>query len=287
MNNKWIIIDCSYVCHRAFHSMPGLQSGDVPTGVIFGFFKTLIALQERFRTTRLVFAFDSKGEGRRQKLLPTYKQVRHTQPLTDEETAARRLLYKQINDLRDKYLTQIGYRNVYHADGFEGDDVIASVCQNLPKGDTAVIVSADGDLYQLISSRVSFYNPHKNVHYTPNTFKAAFGIASRDWWMVKALAGCSTDEVPGIPKVGEKTAIKYLTGELKETSKIYAVIESTEGAQIWARNVPLVRLPFAGTPRFKPVTDVLDLLAWHKFVDKFGMSSIRDLSRVVQQLVFE
>ena len=93
---------------------------------------------------------------------------------------------------------------------------------------------------------------------------------------MKALAGCSTDSVPGIKGVGEKTAIKYLKNELKESSKIYQRIISKEGWNIYKRNIELVKLPFTGTKIFKLKTDKLSATGWKEVVEQLGMKSIRE-----------
>lgn len=245
MNNTWLLLDCEFLCHRAWYSMGTLSFRAVKTGVLFGFFKDLVFLQERFRTSGLVFCFDKGREGIRNSIYPAYKKKRHDKKkeLTEEEITAAREYYTQVAHLRDSYLTTLGYKNVYFQHGYEGDDIIASACRNLPEGDTAIIVSADGDLYQLISPSVSFYNPNKAKLTTPRTFLNEYGIEASEWWKVKALAGCKSDEVMGIPKVGEITAIKYLKGELKRKSKTYQAIRSPEGIAIRRRNISLVKLP--------------------------------------------
>jgi 5'-3' exonuclease len=94
---------------------------------------------------------------------------------------------------------------------------------------------------------------------------------------VKALAGCSTDGVPGIKGIGETTAVKWFRSQLKPESVAYRKI-NTEGIDIHNRNIQLVRLPFAGTEAFKLREDETSFERWKTLADKLGMRSIRELA---------
>ncbi|GAH00618.1 unnamed protein product, partial [marine sediment metagenome] len=98
----------------------------------------------------------------------------------------------------------------------------------------------------------------------------------REWKLVKALAGCSTDGIPGVKGVGEKTAIKYLTSQLKETTKACQAIISKEGIKIFKRNLKLVALPFKGTNVFKLKKDKLSKEGWIKVTKTLGMKSLQN-----------
>jgi len=201
-------------------------------------------LAKEYDTNQFAFVWDSK-KSHREKLFPAYKERRRTGEKTPEEKELDTAAYKQFDLLYEKYLPAIGFVNNFKADGFEGDDLIASIVNtnlNLP----FYIVSGDEDLYQLLDEDVSMIKA-KGL-YTLLDFQKEYGIDPALWSTVKAIAGCSTDEVPGVRGVGEVTAIKYLKDELTPNLKGYKSITSPEGRAIKARNMPLVTLPFKGCP---------------------------------------
>lgn len=277
-----LILDSNFLCYRAFHAMGDLSYGAIKTGVVYGFLKEVQNLQDRFGTMRVAFCFDV-GNPVRKQLLECYKQKRHEhRDATEEEVAARKLLRRQIRNLYSEYLPEIGYRNVYHCHGYEADDLIASLVMNLPEEQEIIIVSADGDLLQLLRPNVSifrpgmFRNPGKVV--TLQSFYKEHGIHPKKWARVKAMAGCTSDEIPGIPRIGEKTAAKYLRGELKPTTAAFKAIESKEGQTIIRTNKPIVKLPFEGTPVLSVVEDKITQAGWASVCDKLGLKSLRNTS---------
>lgn len=275
MGKKFLLLDCNYLCHRVKHSMAGLNYGGTPTGVIYGFLRYLPALQDLFRTSHFVFCWDSKTS-KRKEIFPEYKANRHTKELSKEEAVFENAFKYQMIKLRRQYLPMIGFRNIFVQKGYESDDIIASICASLNGYDEAVIVSCDKDLYQLIQSNISFYDVRPNKILTTQGFKKQHDIIPFYWSLVKTLAGCSTDNVPGIKGVGEKTAVKYLKGELKKSTKAHQAIESKQGQEIYERNYNLVRLPFKGTKIFKLKPDKLSPAGWGKVTEMLGMKSIRD-----------
>jgi len=278
MGKKWLILDCNYLCHRAKYSTPEFAYGGSPTGVIYGFLKYLPVLQEELNSARLVFCWDSKTN-KRYKLFPDYKANRraHRQDeMTAEEIQFEKAFRLQMQMLRRKYLPLIGFSNVFVQKGMESDDIIASLCKNsLGENDSAVIVSSDHDLYQLLCPSVSMYDPINREVFTWRDFKAKYQISPQKFSKVKALAGCNTDNVPGIQGVGEVTACKYIRGILSRTSKIYAKIEDEKDA-VLKRNRKLVALPFAGTNVFELRPDTLSKKGWRKVTKMLGMMSLND-----------
>lgn len=283
MHNKWLILDCNFLCHRVKHSTGGLSHDNKPTGIIYGFLKTVIALQEMFATNKVVFCWDSKIN-KRKDIFPDYKRKRgqRFKDLTKKEIKLEKAFRLQMKRLRREYLKEIGYRNVFCQKGYESDDLIASVCLNLPKGDEAVIITSDKDMYQCIRYNVSFYSPGKKKPITLQSFTKEYGIIPELWRNVKCYAGCSTDEVPGLPGIGEITALKYLRGELKSTTKAYEKIQKNKKSII-AKNLPLVGLPFKGTKVFKLKRDKLSEEGWLAVITKLGMKSIRDKGPFIRE----
>ncbi len=276
MSKKWLILDCNYLCHRAKHTTGGLSYENKPTGVIYGFLKTVISFQEQFDTPYIVFCWDSKVN-KREEIYPAYKQQRKNKykDMTDEEIQFEKEFRYQMKKLRSKYLHQIGFKNIFVQKGYESDDIIASICFNLPMMDEAVIISSDKDLYQLIRHNVVCYNPQKNKILTLQGFKKQYGIIPEQWILVKCYAGCNTDEVAGIRGVGEKTAIKYIQGELKNHLKIYEKIHKQKSIFL-KKNYPLVALPFKGTKNPYLQKDKVSKEGWRLVTKELGMKSIRN-----------
>ncbi len=92
---------------------------------------------------------------------------------------------------------------------------------------------------------------------------------------MKAIAGCSTDEIKGVQRVGEKTAAKFIRGELKTTSAAYQNI--ILGNKIWKRNIPLVQLPYHGTDQFPLEVDDVNIQSWRHLAKKLGMKSLMEV----------
>ncbi len=276
MNRRWLILDCNYLCHRAKHSTGGLSHNNKPTGVIYGFLKSIQALQEQFNTADIVFCWDSKTS-KREKVYPDYKAQRKDKykDMSDEELEFEKEFRLQMKLLRIRYLKTIGYKNVLVQPGYESDDIIASICKWLDNEDEAIIITSDKDLYQCIKHNVSFFDPSKGKRTTLQGFKKKYGISPTDWAKVKSIAGCVTDNVSGIQGVGEKTAIKYIQDKLKRDSKTYLKIIKNEFFTCMENDV-LVKLPFKGTKRFELQEDEISKTGWRKVTKALGMNSIRD-----------
>ena len=277
-----LVLDVSFLAWKAFYTTPGLTHDDLPTGVLFGFLRDVKNLEEQFRTDRTVFCFDGPGKGRREKMHSFYKQKRREKYLTmsEEDKLLHRGMREQVLRLRTKVLKALGYRNVLWQKGREGDDVIASVCQDVVDSGlgTVVIVSSDKDLWQCLRPEISVWNTKKIV--TANSFTAEWGLSPMQWADVKAIAGCGGDEVPGIVGIGEKTAAKFLGGKLKDTTKAWQKI--VDGNRIWRRNLPLVSLPLPGTHTFLLRDDRVTDERWDRVTAGMGMTSLRSRPRGIK-----
>lgn len=273
MGKKYLFLDVSYLCHQAFHTVgQQLSHGEIKTGVIYGFLRSLQTMMEYHRTNRFVFCFDY-GKSKRKDMYKPYKANRK-KDWGEKEWDLYRELEGQIRMLRKRYLKQIGFRNVFYYKGYEADDVLAQLTRRVKNGSEYVIVSADHDLFQLIRSNVRQFNPTQKKFFTIQFLKQELGITPDMWHMVKAIAGCSSDNIEGIKGVGEKTAIKYLTGNLKETTKAYEAIESSSGEEIIRRNVKLTKLPLKGLPFFRIREDCFDTQGWKDLLKELGMLSM-------------
>jgi DNA polymerase-1 len=274
MSRTFLILDCNFLAYRLYHTMGELSHGAIKTGVVFGFLSSITQFQDQFGTDNIIFCFD-QGVPKRRTLLPSYKEKRHA-PDDKEKQDIRQHLHEQVNLLRTQYLPKIGYHNICGCEGYEADDIIASITQSLSRDDEAIIISADGDLYQLLDSNVSLYNPTKHKITTYAGFCKDRGVKPEQWARVRALAGCDTDEVPGIKGVGEETAIKFINNTLPAHFKSYKAICGKEGRETARRNKSLVQLPYKGTPTFEFKQDSISQEGWREVCDTLGIESLRD-----------
>ncbi|MCK9570187.1 hypothetical protein M0R72_14680 [Candidatus Pacearchaeota archaeon] len=267
-----LIIDVSAVAYAAFHVMGDLSFEGIRTGVVFGMLRTIVDLQELYSTNRVAFCFD-RGSDNRQSISKVYKANRHSD-LDEEQRQAYRNLSNQLFRLRTKLLPMAGFKNLFWQDGYEADDVIASVCRNVPRGEMGIIVSSDADLLQLlVDDRVIIWHLKRKSPITAKKFREEWGIDPFMWSDVKAIAGCNGDNVIGVEGVGEKTAAKFLRGELKETTKAHQAIVLNNNR--YRENLKLVRLPFEGTKKFEVVEDEVDGHRWEGLCDRLGLKTLR------------
>ena len=266
-----LLIDTSYLAYRSLYSVGDLSFEGIETGAIYGMFRAVLDLQEIHETTHVVWCFD-RGYGKRLEISRSYKANRSQKDKTDEERELHQSMRRQLYRLRTDYLPAIGFKNICHQEDYEADDVIASICDNLSKGERAIIVASDSDLFQLLRENVSIWSPSKERLITVDSFRQERGIDPKLWADVKAIAGCSSDHVLGIVGVGEKTAVKFLQGNLKPTTKAFQAI--VEGTCIWKDNLPLVRLPFPGIKRFRLAEDGVTEDSWDLVVKRLGMKSL-------------
>jgi len=276
MPELWMILDVPYLAHRADYAMAEMEHEGEGTAVLFGLLRDVAGWRDLFSTDRFVFCFDA-GKNRRTEIYQRYKQNRKPKEDEPEEDKLRRRRFReQLNRLREEDLFKLGFRNVLWEDGYEADDVMASVCLfSLPKGDQAMIVTSDADLWQMISPSVSVFDPRSGRRRTLQWFSHEYGLSPCQWADVKAIAGCSSDNVRGIDGVGEKSAVSFLSGQMNTEYKRYKSI--VDGNDRWRRNLRLVQLPFEGCPRFEMREDRLSRKRWRKVCEQWDMKSLRGM----------
>lgn len=241
--SKVIIVDANALCYAAHFGIGGLGTAQGPTGIIYGFFAQLQTICKLQQAAHLVFCWDSH-QSHRKRIFKGYKDR-----AKQKENPALQANYPQFIRLREEILSRLGFVNSFHAIGYEADDLIASICQSPgPKeGQLYIIASGDADLYQLLTDSVVMWKFNKRQIYTEQDFRREHQIHPVEWSMVKALAGCSSDTVPGIQGVGEKTAIKYIKSGCAWNKKI----DTMMAKDLIQRNLKLVQLPFKNTPKYK------------------------------------
>ena len=194
------LIDSSSYFYRAFYALPPLvNSKGFPTGAILGYARMLIKLKTKFNIKYGACIFDSR-KSLRKELYKDYKANRIEMP---ED------LVKQVD-----YITLIsnflGFKT-FKLEGYEADDLIAFITEKLSKSSkTACIVTSDKDLKQLLSPNVCIYDAQKDVLITDELFENTYGIKPEAFKYILALMGDTSDNIPGIKGIGEKTALSLI-----------------------------------------------------------------------------
>ncbi len=277
MHRTWLVLDVNYLATRDFYTLGHLEHDSNPTGIVYGVLRDVLSLQERFGTAHFVFCFDY-GKGLREQRYPTYKRSRRIKLANNNDIMQRRQLgnlRSQIGQLRDDHLYDLGYQNVFFQPGYEADDVIASIVAHKDMDDKIVMVSEDRDLFQLLKPGVLLYLPRNQKIVTDKSFQEDYGIRPVDWIWVKAIGGCTSDDIKGVTGVGEIRACKYLRKELPKVSKPYRdIIAFVETDQFW-ENVNLVELPYPGIQAFqaKAHPEVTED-AWKALTERLGITTL-------------
>lgn len=266
-----IIVDSPYLGHQALHSVGPLTHRGKPTGVIFGFLVRILSIGMEFQTNDFIFCWDSKSSFRKQ-AYPDYKKRK---PKTEEERRLLQEAFEQFDLLREQILPAIGFNRQLLQEGCEADDLIGRLClADLDPRIRRIVVSADEDLFQILDACDGIWNPSSKEMMTETAFHKRFGdrLQPKDWAWVKAIGGCSSDAIPGIRGVGEKTAVQYILCELKESSAYMARIE--KGLAEAKRFVALTRIPIPQTrPLRLPEQTSLSIADLMDVAQQYGLTS--------------
>jgi DNA polymerase-1 len=217
MTKTIYLVDASAFIHRSYHAIRHLSTKDGrPTNAVYGFLATLNKLLKDKKPEYLAVAYDAKGPGFRHEMFPEYKANRPPMP---EDLIAQQEPIRKI-------VEALGLPSV-EINGLEADDLIATLCRKaLDDGYQVVIVSADKDFYQLLSDDVAMYdpNPKRESAMDVAALKEKLGLTPGEFLEAQGLMGDSTDNIPGVPGVGEKTAAK-LIGEYHNLENLYEHVE--------------------------------------------------------------
>lgn len=260
---KVALVDVPYLSHASLHS----NVGRLNNGVIFGVLRSLEKIADRFPDHKIVCCWDHPRLFRKE-IYPEYKANRKPVPGLDMDEFNRQRTLLRTEILPRLFQTEC-------VEGYEADDIIAHFCFSLPNPCT--VISSDEDLYQLLGPRVRQYLPLKKEFVTQATFESEYGVHPRQWSTVKAIAGCSGDNVKGIAGIGEKRACMYLNGTLN--AKWSAPIERGI-ATIIKRNLILVDLPLKPVdksrqlPKAKLDNTEFSASEWKAISVEFGMKTI-------------
>jgi DNA polymerase-1 len=214
---KIYLLDTFGLLFKSYYALPPLQNRDgFPTGVITGFFKTLLFYKKNIDIANLVFVYEGGGENFRKDLSKDYKKDRGETP--DDF----RLQFEVLKDL----IAKMGFKS-FSVDGFEADDVIATLSEKLSKsGKEVAIISADKDFNQLINENITIYKPDKLQRFGREEVFEKFGVYPEQFIDYQALVGDSVDGVSGVRGIGKVTASKLLS-EFETLENIYNNLDQT------------------------------------------------------------
>jgi len=195
------LIDGSSYIYRAYHTTGALSnSKGFPTGAVFGFANMLVKTLRERRPERIAVVFDSRGPTLRHERYAEYKANRP--PMPDDLALQIPKIHEIVDGFRLPSLS---------VPSFEADDIIATLVKSASEKDwDVVVVSGDKDLMQLVGEGVVMWDPQRDKVYDSKEVEKKFGVSPGRIWDLLALQGDASDNVPGVPGVGEKTAAKLL-----------------------------------------------------------------------------
>lgn len=214
---RLFIIDGSSIMYRAFHAIPATfsTSKGLPTNAVYGFTQSLKKILADFKPEYAVIAFDVKGPSFRHELMPTYKAERP--PMPD-------LLSVQVPYVK-KAAKAFNVPALEMA-SFEADDVIATLARKFEGGGLKIaIITGDKDMYQLVDGNTVILDYMTEKEYGPAEVKEKFGVGPDRIRDLLALSGDASDNVPGVPGIGIKTAAKLIE-EFGSIDKVFEGVES-------------------------------------------------------------
>ena len=218
-HKKLILVDGSSYLFRAFHALPPLMnSKKIPTGAVKGVINMIRSMVKNNPESNVVIVFDAKGKTFRNELYDAYKA--HRPPMPDE-------LKVQIAPIH-KIVEAMGLPTLI-IDGVEADDVIGTLAREASAAGISTLISTgDKDLAQLVDDQVSLINTMTNEALDTDGVKSKFGVYPNQIIDYLALVGDSADNIPGVPSVGPKTAVKWLA-EHQSMSEIIDNASSISG----------------------------------------------------------
>ena len=227
--DKIILLDGNSLSYRAFYAMPALKNKKgLYTNSVYGFTLMLERILEDTKPKYALVAFDKGKETFRHKSYEAYKGTRDKTPTELVEQ------FGYVRELIESY----GIKYEEHFD-YEADDIIGTYAKIAEKaGLEVIIVSGDKDLTQLASDSITVYYTKRGVteidYYTPEFINEKYGLTPQQIIDMKGLMGDKSDNIPGIPGVGEKTAIKLLT-EYETVENVLENIDNISGKKLKER----------------------------------------------------
>ena len=260
-NDNYYLIDGSGYIFRAYYALPPLsrKSDGLPTGAVAGFCNMLFKLLEdaksldnKFKPTHFAVIFDSARKNFRNEIYSDYKANRSDAP--DDLIPQFEYIRKSVDAFNLPSIELINY---------EADDLIATYSEQIiKKGADVTIVSSDKDLMQLYKKKIRIYDPMKSKYINEEDIQKKFGVKAEKVIDVQSLAGDSSDNVPGVPGIGIKTAAELIneygslenllsnTKNIKQNKRRETLIENKQKAIISKKLVTLkkdvpVKIPYS------------------------------------------
>jgi DNA polymerase I len=204
---RLVVIDGKSVFYRGYYAMPGLSTRDgTPTGGVYGFASLALEIMKKLEPDYVAVAWDKKGTSIRKRLeiLPTYKAGRKAPP--EDFFAQLPMLYE--------LLEACGWP-LYELDDYEADDIMGCLAeQAAAQNIETCLITSDLDMLQLVGPLTHVYALKKGFtdieQFSPEYFEQKYGIRVDQFLDLKALKGDSSDNIPGVPGIGEKTAVQLL-----------------------------------------------------------------------------
>lgn len=218
---RLVVIDGKSVFYRGYYAMPNLSTKDgTPTGGVFGFASMALEILRKLKPDYVAVAWDKPKTNirKRVELYPAYKGNRKPAPPD---------FYEQI-PLLHELLNAFGWP-LYELDDYEADDIMGTLALQADAKDIdTLLVTSDLDLLQVVNGHTKVYALKKGLSnielFSPESFRAKYGIDVHQFLDLKALKGDSSDNIPGVPGVGEKTAIQLLQ-QYKTLDGVYENID--------------------------------------------------------------
>tara|TARA_B100001123_G_scaffold443105_1_gene588284 strand:+ start:1922 stop:4654 length:2733 start_codon:yes stop_codon:yes gene_type:complete len=224
-HNRLILIDGSGYIFRAYHALPPMtKDNGIPVNAVYGFTNMLIKLIEDYGDEKLIVIFDAARENFRNQIYPKYKANRGETP---EDLIPQFDLIKKCVDVFE--IPQL------ELEGFEADDIIATYTNLAKKNEiSSLIVSSDKDLMQLVNDNVQMLDPMKNKLIGIKEVIEKFGVKPDKVVHAQALIGDRTDNIPGAPGIGPKTAAELIKhyNSIEELIKNYHLIKQENKRRI-------------------------------------------------------
>ena len=271
---RLFLIDGSSYIYRAFFAIPHLSnSKGFPTNAIYGFTNMLLKVVREQEPEYLAIAFDAPGPTFRHEVFGEYKANRPSMP---ENLRPQIPFIKEIVSALQIPILEI--------EGYEADDLIGSLAKKLEsEGMNTVIVSGDKDLMQLITPQVVMYDPMKDKTFEIPEVKERFGVPPDKVVEVMGLCGDTSDNIPGVPGIGEKTAARLIEqfGSIEELLKNLDKVKNPTLRASLGHYADQARLS-----RELAALDTQAPLAWNLEKLKPGMPDREKLHRIFKEMEF-